>query len=420
VDDDDVIGIPLDDGALEDEEQEDDVPVIVVVDPNANYSVHQQHVALGTWADEADNKEHGRLGTNAQEAPKRQKHQKRRDRHDSEDDDESKEEVLSGTRRRRPESESNEGSGDVPTTRRDLDDGAPQSRRRRRHDSDASSSSEEPLPAMRRRHDSEDDSSNGGVEKRKKRRYDSSSEAEEEKKPRRQRYDSSSSVSSSNSGSDGKAASKERMSSGHVAGIQNASDFSKKHARIQQKRHKEALQMVNKYGVGETVYRDGETGKKVTTDDTTAITAQRQLDSQRKTRKPLSAEEQRLLNTGRAQLERQEQQKREFAVLQESTFARHKDDVELKDWRKKEIRADDPMAAYAATKRTAAAGGSSSKQQRPVYKGPPPKPNRYGIPPGHRWDANDRGNGFEDKLLEQRFSAQHQKEKAYRYSSADM
>ena len=203
------------------------------------------------------------------------------------------------------------------------------------------------------------------------------------------------------------------MSSGHVAGIQTGTDFSKKEARIQDKRRKEAQDMVDKYGVGETVHRDRESGKKV--DGATAAFADSEKRQPKQQQKVLSAEEQRLLNTGRAQLERQEQQTREFAALRESSFARHEDDSELEAIRKNEIRADDPMADK--QRKTSAA---QQQHQRPIYKGPPPKPNRFGIPPGHRWDAKDRGNGFEDKLLAKRFSSQHQKEKAYRYSAADM
>ena len=73
-----------------------------------------------------------------------------------------------------------------------------------------------------------------------------------------------------------------------------------------------------------------------------------------------------------------------------------------------------------AAKKQAKVLAASGVPQRPVYKGPPPKPNRYGIQPGYRWDGIDRGNNFEDKILAQKYSAQHAKEQAYRHSSADM
>ena len=57
---------------------------------------------------------------------------------------------------------------------------------------------------------------------------------------------------------------------------------------------------------------------------------------------------------------------------------------------------------------------------KPLYKGPPPKPNRFGIRPGYRWDGNVRGNGFEDKVLSMINGKSARKEQAYKYSVADM
>ena len=125
--------------------------------------------------------------------------------------------------------------------------------------------------------------------------------------------------------------------------------------------------------------------------------------------------------------------------LSKSSFARHADDDRLEQLRKNEIREGDPMAAYAASssskkkhkkmKKDKKKGRRNlgdadieeeTQEEKPVYKGPPPKPNRYGIRPGYRWDGVDRGNGFEDKLLAKQFSANRKKEQAYRWSSADM
>ena len=73
-------------------------------------------------------------------------------------------------------------------------------------------------------------------------------------------------------------------------------------------------------------------------------------------------------------------------------------------------------ATVGSDRRAAATNGGG----RPVYKGPQPKPNRYGLRPGYRWDGIDRGNGFEDRVLEMLHGKGRKREEAYRWSAADM
>jgi pre-mRNA-splicing factor CWC26 len=191
----------------------------------------------------------------------------------------------------------------------------------------------------------------------------------------------------------------------HAAGLQKAHEFRQTEKDIQKQRRDEAQAMVDKHGMGETVYRD-DLGRKV-------------AEIEKKKLPQLDETEQARLNKGKVQKLQEARFHQEWKHIQESAFARHADDSRLEQARKDVIRQGDPMAVYAARNQIKARV-ASGKPERPVYKGPSPKPNRFGIGPGYRWDGVDRGNGFEDKVLASKYSSAHKKEEAYRWSTQDM
>ncbi len=359
-------------------------------------------------------------------------------RHDSSDDDEDEkgrrprrydsEQEEGATARRNeskprrrhdssPEEDNNRQSSDLHRNRRQHDSDNEGSRQRRRY---GSSDEEENLHRgndRKQRHNSssDDDEKSGHRRKRKRsksnssrgrrQRYDSDeSDTGRSNSRRRSRHDSDSDGDGSNEGA--------RMSSGHKAGLQNYKDFNQSEQKIQAKKHRDAQDMVDKHGMGETVYRDKD-GRKTAAEsnggdqmDTAAVVER--------------------LNQGKVQKAVRDAKARELLDLQNSGFARYRDDNKLEEELKNEIRKDDPMAKYAMSKlqqhskRNKTTDGQHQTQAKPIYKGPPPKANRFGIRPGYRWDGNDRGNGFEDKILAKKFSSARKAEQSYKWSSADM
>ena len=88
---------------------------------------------------------------------------------------------------------------------------------------------------------------------------------------------------------------------------------------------------------------------------------------------------------------------------------------------REKIHADDPMAAYMMKKREKeGVKGKNGKPAKPFYKGPKPKPNRFGIPPGYRWDGVDRGTGWEDKVYAYEANKGVNKQAEYEWSTSDM
>jgi len=97
-------------------------------------------------------------------------------------------------------------------------------------------------------------------------------------------------------------------------------------------------------------------------------------------------------------------------------LARTEDDTDRDALLKEVMREDDPMAKYI----TKAKEKQKTGKRRPVYQGPQPPPNRYGIPPGYRWDGVDRSNGFENKLMTRASARKAIDEEAYKWSVEDM
>lgn len=47
-------------------------------------------------------------------------------------------------------------------------------------------------------------------------------------------------------------------------------------------------------------------------------------------------------------------------------------------------------------------------------------PNRFGVPPGHRWDGVDRSNGYENRWFTKENAKKAVEEEIYKWSTEDM
>jgi len=305
---------------------------------------------------------------------KKNKSKERRQRYDSDDDspphDRSKSH-KSGRRRYDSDDDDDDGAGaggklmenrDAQKRNDSYDEAEGGRTRRKRYDSDDDDGSSTRNKSGKRRHDSDDESIEKNMQ-RKRKRFDSDDEDSDRSNSR-------------------------KMTSGHNAGLQSSDHFKKTEQKIRKKK----LGTEEKLERGETVYRNK--------DGT-------ELDAQDSEKNYDDKESDPLWNLGAVQKRQILEMSEERNKMSEGTFARSVNDVDL--YQKDILRAEDPMARE-----------SRGNVNKKIYKGPQPKPNRFGIRPGYRWDGIDRGNGFEDQVVGALYAKGRKKEERYKWSCADM
>ena len=282
----------------------------------------------------------------------------RRRRHDSDD---------SPPRRRRHDSDAS------PPRRHDSDASPP----RRRHDSDAS-------PPRQRKSDSDASPPRRNIKE----------EADSDASPPRKRArDDDSDMSpprKNNSDSDASPPRMKQTLDGKKAGLQNARDL-KDELLALKRREKKMMD-------GLTDEMSGRNAKTVVRGRLAAAEAKKEEERKKKEVPDAVKEKYKVWNKGVTQVKAASAQLEDNLYEMSKSLTRTVDDTDRETLLKNVEREDDPMAAYMKKKQAKVHG----RQKRfPVYKGPQPPPNRYGIIPGYRWDGVDRSNGFEKKLLTQ-------------------
>lgn len=222
-----------------------------------------------------------------------------------------------------------------------------------------------------------------------------------------------------------------KTASGHNAGMQSGKDFAVKQKELDEEKRQKLKSSAVMGDQEETVYRD-KRGKKL--DMLNEFMMQQTLgDSKKKKLEEAQFE----WGQGAAQKKEREAKAKELQEMASAPFARTADDPQLEKARKSVMRDGDPMARYFEKKREKEecnreveedreetnhqiAGSTRIKKKHPVYSGPMPAPNRFGIKPGYRWDAVDRGNKFEHKMLIFISDKASLKEDEYKWSVSDL
>lgn len=119
---------------------------------------------------------------------------------------------------------------------------------------------------------------------------------------------------------------------------------------------------------------------------------------------------------GLVQKEDVEKKKREQAEMAFKPLARYADDEDMNNELKEQERWNDPAANFLTDKKKE----KKNAPKYPRYTGPAPPPNRFGIPPGYRWDGVDRGNGFEATYMQRGNAGKMRAAESHAWSTSEM
>ncbi|WWC89907.1 uncharacterized protein L201_004836 [Kwoniella dendrophila CBS 6074] len=156
----------------------------------------------------------------------------------------------------------------------------------------------------------------------------------------------------------------------------------------------------------ETVHRDA-SGRII---DVKKLKEEEKLREEEEKRKELERKEWTKGLTQRQNRESRLKEEREMAQNKNVGFSR--DDYRMNRELQEVERWNDPAAAFLTKKK-------KKGPRRPKYEGPW-APNRFGIPPGFRWDGVDRSNGFEKKFFQAQNTAVRTEYEKNQWSVEDM
>lgn len=201
-----------------------------------------------------------------------------------------------------------------------------------------------------------------------------------------------------------------KMLDGMKAGLQSKEELKKEIQDFQERECEMFAQLdpsVSGEGVS-AILRDRRTGKR------------RNLEQEARDReeKQIAEAEQKSKYSrwgrGLKQVEDQTEKLKEDLYEMSKPLARYADDADLERHLRDQEREGDPMLEYIRNKKKEA-----GVKEKPKYQGSY-LPNRFGIPPGHRWDGVDRSNGYEKKWFEELNARRAREEEAYKWSTSDM